>query len=176
MLNQCINYLSYILCELTFQYAWKQIYVFQYLLLQYYFVYELYEYCPVCIYTKQNLFFSKYSKVLNGIIKTPTNEKEVDETKKNIRFEGKDEVDGSPRQSPRPQPIQTRNIVVEEERPRSPKRVHPNSWVGPPSPKSPRHISCMRPDISGLVRRVRNVRIVGYAPETCVWTIMTSGV
>ncbi|CAC5420949.1 unnamed protein product [Mytilus coruscus] len=108
------------------------------------------------------------TKVLNGIIKTPTNEKEVDETKKNVKFDGKDELDGSPHQSPRPQPIQTRNIVVEEERPRSPKRVHPNSWVGPPSPKSPRHVSCMRPDISGLVRRVRNVRIVGFAPETCV--------
>lgn len=119
-------------------------------------------------YIQNEIYFSKCSKVLNGIIKTPTNEKEVDETKQNLRFEGKDEVDGSPRQSPRPQPIQTRNIVVEDERPRSPKRVHPNSWVGPPSPKSPRHVSCMRPDISGLVRRVRNVRIVGFAPETCV--------
>ncbi|XP_071170326.1 nicotinamide/nicotinic acid mononucleotide adenylyltransferase 1-like isoform X1 [Mytilus edulis] len=125
--------------------------------------------CVIDYVNKHGLYGTTVdNKVLNGIIKTPTNEKEVDETKQNLRFEGKDEVDGSPRQSPRPQPIQTRNIVVEEERPRSPKRVHPNSWVGPPSPKSPRHVSCMRPDISGLVRRVRNVRIVGFAPETCV--------
>ncbi|VDI26011.1 nicotinamide mononucleotide adenylyltransferase [Mytilus galloprovincialis] len=125
--------------------------------------------CVIDYVNKHGLYGTTVdNKVLNGIIKTPTNEKEVDETKQNLRFEDKDEVDGSPRQSPRPQPIQTRNIVVEEERPRSPKRVHPNSWVGPPSPKSPRHVSCMRPDISGLVRRVRNVRIVGFAPETCV--------
>jgi hypothetical protein len=26
----------------------------------------------------------------------------------------------------------------------------------------------MKPDIGGLVRRVRNVRIVAIAPETCV--------
>ena len=116
------------------------------------------------------MFTKTYSKHLNGIIKTPTNEKDVDETKTNVKDEVEDELDGMIYHPQRPPPGQTRHshIVVEEEHPRSPKRVHPNSWIGPPSPKSPRHVSCMKPDIGGLVRRVRNVRIVAIAPETCV--------
>uniref|UniRef100_K1Q809 Uncharacterized protein n=1 Tax=Magallana gigas TaxID=29159 RepID=K1Q809_MAGGI len=55
-----------------------------------------------------------------------------------------------------------------EEVPRSPKRINEDPFDGPPSPKSPRHVPCMGPDLGSLVRRVRNVRIIAYAPETCV--------
>ena len=57
-----------------------------------------------------------------------------------------------------------------EEVPRSPKRVNEDPFDGPPSPKSPRQVPCMGPDLGSLVRRVRNVRIIAYAPETCVWS------
>ncbi|XP_078312524.1 nicotinamide/nicotinic acid mononucleotide adenylyltransferase 1-like isoform X2 [Crassostrea virginica] len=43
-----------------------------------------------------------------------------------------------------------------EEVPRSPKRVNEDPFDGPPSPKSPRQVPCMGPDLGSLVRRVRN--------------------
>ncbi|XP_061183455.1 nicotinamide/nicotinic acid mononucleotide adenylyltransferase 1-like isoform X2 [Saccostrea echinata] len=44
----------------------------------------------------------------------------------------------------------------QEEVPRSPKRLNEEPFEGPPSPKSPRHVPCMGPDLGSLVRRVRN--------------------
>ena len=73
--------------------------------------------------------------------------------------------------NPRPESpwrFQHQPMADYDDPPRSPKRQVEDPSDGPPSPKSPRHVPCLGGNIGMLVSRVRNVRIVAYAPETCV--------
>ncbi|KAK3096121.1 hypothetical protein FSP39_023434 [Pinctada imbricata] len=80
-----------------------------------------------------------------------------------------DVVDSAPPRSESPWRMQHQTSLTDfDEPPRSPKRQIEEPADGPPSPKSPRHVPCMGANIGMLVSRVRNVRIVAYAPETCV--------
>lgn len=88
-----------------------------------------------------------YSKYVNDIIPSPV----VDNAISDAQWSSEDQVSEC------------------EEVPRSPKRINEDPLEGPPSPKSPRHVPCMGSELGSLVRRVRNVRIIAYAPETCVW-------